>query len=319
MQPRKVADGLLAVTLPLPFELNHINVYLVALDRGWMLVDCGLASDASFQALEEGLATLGVAFGDIRRILITHSHPDHMGNAPKLIERTGAELLMNPDEAALLSEVAEGEDRPPWLDQVLREAAVPAAMVAGIDNAFRKYRKVFHPLQPDRLLTGGERIPTALGDLEVICTPGHSPGHLCLYSHDRRLLLSGDHLLPGITPNIGWLPGRDMLAEYLQSLDRVDPYPAEKIIPSHGQPFEDHRSWIVDTKRHHEDRCARILESTAQSPRTSHQLVRDLWNYPLSAFNHRFAIFEVLAHLVYLERQGRVTKYRENGAVLWRA
>ena len=316
---RQVVDGLQAITLPLPFELNHINVFLTPVGGGYLLIDCGLASDSSFHALEAGLQALGVSWNEIRKILVTHAHPDHMGLAPKLLELSGAELMMNPAEVELLALDAASDDRPRWLDQVLRDAAVPQAMVSDIDSAFTKYRKVFQPLRPHRLLTGGERIPsTGLGDLEVICTPGHSPGHLCLYARDRRLMLSGDHMLPGITPNIAWLPGRNMLAEYLASLDLVDPYQADLIIPSHGTPFQDHHAWIVDTKQHHQDRCARIMEAAAEGPRTVHELVRDLWNYPLSPFNHRFAVFEVLAHLVYMERLGSVAKSSENGAVLWR-
>jgi glyoxylase-like metal-dependent hydrolase (beta-lactamase superfamily II) len=316
---REVVPGVHAITLPLPFELNHINVFLVALNDGYLLIDCGLADGTSFGALERALASLDVAFSRIRRILVTHGHPDHMGNAPRLIERSGAELLMNPAEAELLASLAASRDRPHWLDEKLAESGVPEALVAEIHQAFFKFRRVFTKLAPDRLLTGGEIIPTAaLGDLEVICTPGHSPGHLCLYSPERRLMFSGDHILPGITPNVGWLPGRDMLAEYLVSLDRAGARDAALVVPSHGLPFEDHRAWIEDTKAHHADRCRRILESVAAEPRTIHQLVGDLWNYPLSLFNHRFAIFEVLAHLVYLEGRGEVAQSKRDGVVWWR-
>ncbi len=315
---REVIPGVRAITLPLPFELNHINVFLVEIDGGYMLVDCGLADETSLRALNRGLEALGVGDREIRRILITHGHPDHMGNALKLLERTGAELLMNPAEAELLASLAASQDRPHWLDEKLGESGVPAALTAEIHAAFFKFRRAFSTLVPDRPLSGGERIPSAIGDLEVVCTPGHSPGHLCLYARERRVMFSGDHMLPGITPNIGWLPGRDMLAEYLDSLDRAAAFDTALVVPSHGMPFEDPRGWVADTKEHHADRCRRILESIAAAPRTIHELVGDLWNYPLSLFNHRFAIFEVLAHLVYLEGRAQAVQSKQDGVIRWR-
>ncbi len=315
--PREVIPGVFAITLPLPFELNHINLYLIRLDDGYLLVDCGLGTDASFQALEDGLRALGIGFGDIRRILLTHTHPDHVGQAPRLLSLTGARLLMHPEEAALLAKIADSQDRPHWLDEVLEESGVPAAMVSDIHAAFAKFRKSFRKLDPDALLAPGEMLATAIGELEVLWTPGHSPGHVCLYSPERRVLLSGDHMLPGITPNIGWLPGQDTLADYLSSLDLAESREVDQVIPSHGEPFDDHRGWIRDTRAHHADRCQRIVESIAQTPKTVHEMVGDLWNFPLSPFNHRFAIFEVLAHLVYLERQGRVAPAASGSQVRW--
>lgn len=303
--------------LPLPFELKHINLHLVRLEQGWMLIDCGLGTDISLQVLTSALAEAGVGWSEIRQVLITHTHPDHVGLATTVLERTGARLLMHGIEADLLATIAANHDRPHWLDQVLREGGVPPDAEATIHAAFVQFRKNFRKLDPDWRLQGGEKIPTALGDLEVIWTPGHSPGHICLYGKERRLLISGDHILPDITPNIGWLPEKDTLADYLHSLDLAASLDADWILPSHGEPFQGHREWVQATKAHHAERCDRILEGVAGSPRTAQDLVSHLWTYTLSPFNHRFAVFEVLAHAVYLANRGRLVSLKENGVTRW--
>jgi glyoxylase-like metal-dependent hydrolase (beta-lactamase superfamily II) len=167
------------------------------------------------------------------------------------------------------------------------------------------------------LFAGGEKLETALGPLEVIWTSGHSPGHICLYSRERKLLFSGDQILENITPNIAWHPGRDMLAEFLESLQRLAALDIDLILPSHGDPFSGHRAWITQTIGHHRNRCDEIVNLLAKSPRTAHHMVGDMWRRPLSPINHHFAIFEVLAHLEYLRRQGKVHHRNQNGALEW--
>ena len=118
---------------------------------------------------------------------------------------------------------------------------------------------------------------------------------------------------------VGWLPDRDALGEYLDSLAKVEPFDMDFVIPSHGNPFPNHRGWIADTRRHHQDRCAQILTAAAQSPRTAHELVSDLWTRPLAPFHHRFAVFEVLAHVEYLVRRGKLTRKPVDGTTRWSA
>jgi len=167
------------------------------------------------------------------------------------------------------------------------------------------------------LFNGGEELPTALGPLEIVWTSGHSPGHICLYSRPHRLLFSGDQIIENITHNIGWHPGRDMLAECLESLDRLAALDIDLILPSHGDPFSGHRAWIAETVGHHRERCDEILNLLEQSPRTAHQMVGVMWRNRLSPINHHFAIFEVLAHLEHLRRQGKVGHRGSNGTLEW--
>jgi glyoxylase-like metal-dependent hydrolase (beta-lactamase superfamily II) len=305
------------IELPLPFELATVNVYLVPLDEGYLLIDCGMETGASFAALEAGLAQVNIGWGDIRQILLTHMHPDHMGLSAKLLKLTGAPLLMHQREARQLAMVNTPSERSGWIGRAFSESGVPEPLQARMHKHFGAIRKNFHDLTPDCLLMGGEKIPTAIGPLEVIWTPGHSPGHVCLYSDRHRLLFSGDQILPKITPNISWMPEEDALADFLLSLERLKPVDVDLILPSHGMPFSGHRDWIEETVQHHHDRCDEIHALLLGNAFTAYGLVGRLWRKELSPINHQFALLEVLAHLEYMQRQGRIQRQNASGAIEW--
>lgn len=314
---REVVPGTVLIRLPLPFALGSINVYLVRLADGYMLVDCGMDTDKCFEALWLALAERGVAWHEIHQILLTHVHPDHMGLAPRLLKLTGAKLWLHEHDAEYLDQLAQSEQYREWASDVLRRSDVPADFIAKIEAGAHEIHKNFQRLQPDVLLQGGERIGSASGQLDVVWTPGHSPGHVCLYGRERHVLFSGDQMLELISPNIGWHPERDPLNEYLNSLQDLARLEIDLILPSHGAPFSGHREWIQRTIEHHEQRCARILAFLAETPQSASALVKQVWERPLEPFHYRFAVFEVLAHLEYLERQHKVTRREAGGVETW--
>jgi glyoxylase-like metal-dependent hydrolase (beta-lactamase superfamily II) len=316
---REVLPGVHLIELPLPFSLGRINVYLVRLAAGYLLVDCGMDTEACFQALARGVESAGARWEDIREILLTHVHPDHMGLGPRLLKLTGARLSMHARDAEYLEELAQPERYHAWAAEVLRKAGVPAELIAQIGASAYDIHRNFQRIETDRLLTGGETISTAVGELEVLWTPGHSPGHVCLYDRERRVLFAGDQMLELISPNIGWHPGRDPLGEYLTSLEDLARLEISLILPAHGAPFSGHREWIRKTIEHHAERCARIVALLDGTPKSAAELVDRLWDRPLQPFHYRFAVFEVLAHLEYLERREKVARMEREGVAEWRS
>lgn len=304
--------GVVRIVLPIPFELDHVNVYLVREGDGWLLIDSGIESEASFDALAAGLASHSIAIAAIRTIVLTHMHPDHIGLASRLIAMSGARLLMHRAELQHLRALIAGTSD--TAGEGLRFGGVPETLRKKIKLAVGLIRDSLQSLHPDWILEGGEQID----QYEVVWTPGHSPGHICLYGTESRLLFSGDHILTEITPNISWQPGRDMLAEFLSSLRKLEPYDIGLILPSHGEPFDGHRAWIADTIRHHDDRSNKILLLLEAGPRTAHELVAGIWPARFSPFHHYFAVFEVLAHLEHMQRIGQVqSRDAPGGAAVW--
>jgi glyoxylase-like metal-dependent hydrolase (beta-lactamase superfamily II) len=298
------APGVRRIVLPIPFELDHVNVYLVPESDGWLLIDSGIETNACFQALADGLASHRIRIDDIRSIVLTHMHPDHIGLASRLIELSGARLIMHRAELEHLRAIVDGSHD--TMGEGLRRGAVPEGLQHEVRHAIGMLRDSLHALEPDWLLEGGETIETDAEMYEAIWTPGHSPGHICLYARNERLLFSGDHILTDITPNISWQPGRDALDDFLASLRKLEPYNIDLVLPSHGEPFDGHRAWIADTIRHHEERSSAIAALLDRKPQTAHELVSGIWTGRFGPFHYYFAVFEVLAHLEHMRRGGKV-------------
>ena len=295
--------GIHRVELPLPFELGALNVYLLRRGDGFVLIDAGMDTPDCFHALDSARAALGFEWAHMEELVISHYHPDHTGLAPRLLGLSQARLRISPvesEELRLMSDLHAAEQ---WERDILHHAGVPAPIVDQIELSMAPVRTCFHQLPADLTAHAGEILASDAGDFEIVITPGHSPGHLCLYNRRHRVLFSGDHMLEKISPNIGWHPGIDALGDYLESLRAVAELDIDVVLPSHGHPFRGHRAWIARAIASHESRCDKLEEALAQGPATPFELSRVLWPRELSPFHLRFAVFETLAHLEHIRRR----------------
>lgn len=267
-----------------------------------MLIDTGFDSADSFDALAQAMSEVGVEPTRLRHILLTHLHSDHCGLASQLRDMSGATVWMHRADADLLMQLKTSRQHFNALESVMREAGTPDSTRTAVIASYERLLATFPALSPNSYLEDGAELESWLGPLQVLWTPGHSPGLCCLYNPNYRYLFSSDHIIDGITPHIGWLPGEDMLGDYLNSLDRLDPLPVDLILPSHGAPFSGLPDWTASTRDHHMGRSREIQQHQNDGVLLADDLVRRLWPRELRPLDYQLALTEVLAHLEHARR-----------------
>jgi glyoxylase-like metal-dependent hydrolase (beta-lactamase superfamily II) len=307
-----VRDGLWSIPVPLPDNpLRYVLVYALESRDGLVLVDAGWDDDASWHALTEGLASIGARVADVRAVLVTHFHADHLGLAGRIREGSGAWVALH----RLDAEATAGMARDPGalvggLCRHLERHGAPSGEARRIASLVPVDRFATAP-RPDVLLEDGETIRVPDCSLRVVWTPGHSPGHSCFYEADRRLLFSGDHVLPRITPQVAVFSrsAGDPLGEFLRSLERLDRYDVDEVLPAHEYRFRGLGGRLAGIARHHARRLAEIHAAVRAAPgRTAWELAAGLaWSRPwerIDGVGRQLALGETLAHLIVLAGRG---------------
>lgn len=302
-----------AIELPTPYPVGPVNAYLLP-GLPITLVDCGPKSSEAQAALEAGLRTEGVGFADIRRLIITHGHIDHFGLAATVAAASGAEVCAHPLEVPKMT--ADRSFVEP-LRTVIAEAGFAPVIGETVIDTFRSFRRQIDTIKPTRLVNDGDRLDLDGGMLEVLHTPGHGQGHICLRWDDA--LIAGDLLLEEISPNpvIEFdTEGRRlrMLPAYLRSLRRVAALAPAIAYPGHGEPITTPVARVHEILDHHEARKNRLAEMLARRSWTLRELA-ETWYPNLDLFNLFLALSEVVGHLDLLEDDGRVVIERRDGVL----
>ncbi len=300
MTPELIEPGLWRIPLPMPAGPAFVNVYLVRSDDGWILVDTGYGVPGILDELAAGFAYVGVTPADLRQILLTHVHPDHGGNAPRLSAMSGAPIALHPADSKLLAWILLPGSAERMGERLLAAGAAPDKVAETVEACARLFSH-FHALPDAQPLTDGELIPTALGPMEVIHTPGHSPGHVSFHLRERGLLLAGDTVLEGIFPNVGVADGHDCFGEFLDTLDRLQRLPELRILPSHGLAFDGLHAWSHKTKTEALKRLRRV-SSFLEEGLTPAAITRRLWDRDLRPFDLQLALTTVLGQIIHLDR-----------------
>ena len=304
----KVMPGLWRLRLPLPWPLvPHGNAYAVADGDGILLIDTGIHSDDSIRELERALDQCGLSLDMVTRIVCTHAHADHAGQAMTIKELTGAEILMHRNVDHMRNYVENPQEVLDFrLGRALR-CGVPSESVERQREMRRDMATGFdRVVEPDGELVEGLSIPSDLGELQVIETPGHAPSHVCLHQPGRRLLFSGDHLLGRVSLyyDVGYTP--DPAGEFLSSLERVSGLGARLCLSGHGKPVSAIPELIAANRAAVDGRLVAIRSELASGQRTAWELTSKLYEGMPEEPRIGWFLPETLAYLTHLEKLGEV-------------
>lgn len=317
---QEIAPGVFWLRMPLPFQLDHVNLWLLRDGAGWVIVDTGFPGDEVRSTWERILAELD---GPVSGLIVTHFHPDHLGLATWLMERTGAPLYMTTGEFLTAHAVwhEAGGHGAAFLTEQFRQHGLDSDMLAKFARRGSGYRQAVPSLPQHyrRLFHGGE-LGVDGRNWRVIAGFGHSPEHAALYCRELDVLISGDMLLPRISTNISVLaatPDANALLWYLDSLDGMGgEIPGRTLVlPSHGLPFFGVQARVAELHAHHDERL-RALEEACEAPQSAAGLLPTLFPRALDTHQTMFAMGEAIAHLNYLEQAGRLSKTIDAGGLI---
>ena len=319
--------------LKMPFTLQPeqlaVNAYLIQGDKGCLLVDCGWNINQAFSAMERQLHEIGLGFENISLILITHFHPDHYGLAGRLVQVSKAKVALHQVEKDFIdSRYMNMEGLLDSTADILRANGVPEKDLPRLQKASLGVRRYVAPVSPEVALQGGEIIGQGEFQLEVLWTPGHSPGHVCLLERNKKILISGDHVLPATFPNVGLhsQSGPDPLPNYLRSLKAIEDLDVDLVLPAHEHVFSGLKPRIQEILHHHEERKKAILTALSEGPQTAYEVSLKIpWIVngltlsfdQLQPLDRRLAVMSAMAHLEPLYTEGTAAKTQRNGTVVY--
>lgn len=317
-------EGVWRLRLPLPWPgVPHVNAWALRSGDGIVLVDTGIHDPHALEELERTLTQTGHRLHDIRLLVCTHAHSDHYGLAAPIVEATGCELWLHPQHEHMTKAVANPERALERRVEVARQCGVPLEPL----RRWAAERKGQDPViadivLPDRELVPGVEVETDLGSWTVHETPGHAPSHVVLFQPQRRLLISGDHLLGRVSLyfDYGWRP--DPVADFLSSLDVVDRLDARLCLPGHGRAFGDVQAHIEANRAEVESRLEQILDAISGEELTAYEIAPKILGEELDPTVMGWILTIVLCYLTHLEQAGcaeRLKPAAQQDPERWRA
>ena len=317
----RVMPGVWRLRLPLPWPgVPHGNAYAFASGSGVVLFDTGMHQPGALGQLELALDQAGLRLDHVRLLVCTHAHADHYGLAAPIIEASGCELWMHPNLEHMRKNVEDPDRQVERRLEVALASGVPAESVERARDARKGTGSgVAELVEPDRDLLPGVEVDTDLGRWQVYETPGHAPSHVVLHQPDRRLLVSGDHILGRVSLyyDYGWTP--DPAGEYLSSLDTVESLPTDLVLAGHGKPVRDLAGLVGANRRAVHERMGRVREAIVTESLTPYDIVPKLMQTEdLNPMLVSWGLSETLAYLRHLELTGKAEKVEGSDPERWR-
>ncbi len=311
---QKFFDNIYKIELPIPFPMKTTNVFLID-ERPRTLVDTGIKTDASFEELQKALEHLGFSISSIERILITHGHIDHYGQAQKISSLSGAPIYIHPKDYGKIRSIIHSFGS---LKSILLRNGVPETLVNQAIRFIESAQKMADSLSEAFFLEDGDSIPFASMTWKTIHCPGHSSGLVCFHWPEGKTLFTGDHLLKDITPNpVLNIPDNPSplrypgLKEYLSSLQKVEGLEINLLLPGHGEEVHDPQGLIRKILTHHQERMNQVLSLLSPGEKTPYEIAMDL--FPgVPPFEIFLGVSEAVGHLEILREAGRV-RVKEKG------
>jgi glyoxylase-like metal-dependent hydrolase (beta-lactamase superfamily II) len=311
---------IIQLKMPLPFSLRWVNSYAVRGRGGWTIIDPGMhtpETEAQWALTQEAL---GLRWEDVEQIVLTHHHPDHYGMAGWLQERTGSPVLLSKTglaQAQLLW--GEGQPMTARLTELFARHGMPAQLLEAVTQHMASFVTQVSPQPQVTLLAPGQTL--RLGDVsyEAMETPGHAAGHLCFYDAAAQRIFCGDQVMPQISPNVSFFPGVEAnpLSAYLHSLQELKPLQVTLAFPGHRDPFSTFGERCTELILHHQQRLLQMLERIQREPMTGYALCHSLFSDRLTTHQLRFAMAETIAHLVYLQLEGKLSEEERDGEIVF--
>ncbi len=309
------------VTKGLPYVLP----YMVKDGGDTLLIDCGWNTDDAYAALETGMKEHGSHPSEVDRLFITHVHPDHFGMAGRLKRLADCDVIIHEKDAEVVNArylAPKGlmED----MGRFMQMNGVPSVESPTMAQGSMGMIDKVSPVPPDTEVKGGETIRIGQFQFEIIWTPGHSPGHICLYEPNHKILFTGDHILPTITPNvsINSQTHGSPLGDYMRSLSKLEKLDVKYVLPAHEFDTKDLQKRISEIHHHHEERLAEMLRCVDRGGSTAWDVAgRVKWaTGMLTEFEphmQRAAVGETIAHLEYLYERGELAKVFRGEHLHW--
>lgn len=305
-EARELGRGIAVIKLPLPFPaLKWTNAYVIRSGRRLTLIDCGVDTAESWDALTGGLAALGVDVAELTTVIGTHLHPDHIGMAHRVTASSSGRFVMHDSATRSVAEYNDWSIVERRISELAREHGVPVDEIHRISTITPRPDWAGTGITPSETVDDGDDLDIGEGrSLRVIHTPGHEAAHICLVDSTTGALFSGDHILPRITPVVMHHPGEDRLGTYLESLARIEKMDIGLTYPAHVSVLERGSLRARQIALHHERRLGAMLHELRSGPANAWEIVERIFRPHLSPLEQRLALSETVAHLVYLERRG---------------